>query len=89
MHPVSSFKYDRLRRTSCSKYSVNLYCGTRHRIARLPSDGQANIYVTCQTNDDVPYIIVRYAGENRLVIGTDHGHTDPSSAVTALNLASK
>jgi predicted TIM-barrel fold metal-dependent hydrolase len=43
-----------------------------------------NIFVTCQTNDDIPYI-VRYAGENRLVIGTDYGHTDPSSAVTALN----
>lgn len=43
-----------------------------------------NIFVTCQNNDDVPYII-RYAGEDRLVIGTDYGHTDPSSAVTALN----
>jgi uncharacterized protein len=43
-----------------------------------------NIFVTCQTNDDVPYVI-QYAGENRLVIGTDYGHTDPSSAVTALN----
>lgn len=43
-----------------------------------------NIFVTCQVNDDVPYI-VSCAGENRLVIGTDYGHTDPSSAVTALN----
>ena len=43
-----------------------------------------NIFVTCQTNDDVPYI-VRHCGEDRLVIGTDYGHTDPSSAVTALN----
>jgi predicted TIM-barrel fold metal-dependent hydrolase len=43
-----------------------------------------NIFVTCQTNDDVPYI-VRCCGEDRLVIGTDYGHTDPSSAVTALN----
>ncbi len=42
-----------------------------------------NIFVTCQTNDDVPYI-VRSCGEDRLVIGTDYGHTDPSSAVTAL-----
>ena len=42
-----------------------------------------NVYVTCQTNDDVPYI-VKYAGELRLVIGTDYGHTDPSSAVSAL-----
>ena len=45
---------------------------------------QYNIFVTCQTNDDVPYI-VRCCGEDRLVIGTDYGHTDPSSAVTALN----
>ena len=44
---------------------------------------QYNIFVTCQTNDDISYVI-RYAGENRLVIGTDYGHTDPSSAVTAL-----
>ena len=43
-----------------------------------------NIFVTCQVNDDVPYI-VSCAGEDRLVIGTDYGHTDPSSAVTALN----
>jgi predicted TIM-barrel fold metal-dependent hydrolase len=43
-----------------------------------------NIFVTCQTNDDVPYI-VGCCGEDRLVIGTDYGHTDPSSAVTALN----
>jgi predicted TIM-barrel fold metal-dependent hydrolase len=43
-----------------------------------------NIFVTCQTNDDVPYI-VRHCGEDRLVIGTDYGHTAPSSAVTALN----
>jgi predicted TIM-barrel fold metal-dependent hydrolase len=41
------------------------------------------VYVTCQTNNDVPYI-VKYAGELRLVIGTDYGHTDPSSAVSAL-----
>jgi predicted TIM-barrel fold metal-dependent hydrolase len=32
----------------------------------------------------VPYV-VSCCGEDRLVIGTDYGHTDPSSAVTALN----
>jgi len=46
--------------------------------------GEYQIYVTCQTNDDVPYV-VSCCGEDRLVIGTDYGHTDPSSAVTALN----
>lgn len=29
--------------------------------------------------------VYRTCGEDRLVIGTDYGHTDPSSAVTALN----
>jgi uncharacterized protein len=41
------------------------------------------VYVTCQINDDVPYII-GYAGERRLVIGTDYGHTDSSAALNAL-----
>jgi len=41
------------------------------------------VYVTCQINDDVPYII-GYAGEHRLVIGTDYGHTDSSAALNAL-----
>jgi predicted TIM-barrel fold metal-dependent hydrolase len=43
-----------------------------------------NIFVTCEINDDVLYV-VSCCGEDRLVIGTDYGHTDPSSAVTALN----
>ena len=60
----------------------------RYRVANrfFPDDlfEAYNIFVTCQVNDDVPYV-VQCAGENRLVIGTDYGHTDPSSAVTALN----
>jgi len=38
------------------------------------------IFVTCQINDDVPYI-VSCCGEDRLVIGANYGQTDPSSAV--------
>jgi predicted TIM-barrel fold metal-dependent hydrolase len=41
------------------------------------------IYVACQTNDDLPYIIT-YVGEDNLVIGTDYGHTDSSSELQAL-----
>ena len=41
------------------------------------------VYVTCQINDDVPYII-GYAGAHRLVIGTDYGHTDTSAVLNAL-----
>lgn len=43
----------------------------------------ANVYVTTQTNDDIPYI-VGVIGEDNLVIGTDYGHTDTSSEVNAI-----
>jgi aminocarboxymuconate-semialdehyde decarboxylase len=43
------------------------------------------IYVTCQTDDDLPYIL-DYAGEDCLVIGTDYGHFDPSSEVDAISI---
>jgi predicted TIM-barrel fold metal-dependent hydrolase len=63
-------------------------CAIRYRVQgrQFPDNvfDEYKIYVTCQTNDDVPYI-VNCCGEDRLVIGTDYGHTDPSSAVTALN----
>lgn len=41
------------------------------------------MYVTCENSDDIPYI-VREAGEDCLVIGTDYGHTDISSDVDAI-----
>jgi len=44
-----------------------------------------NIYVTTETNDDFDFIL-RYAGEDNLVIGTDYGHTDASSEVDALDI---
>ncbi len=59
----------------------------RYRVAgrELPKDvfGEYNIFITCQTNDDVPYIL-RYSGDHSLVIGTDYGHTDPSSETNAI-----
>jgi len=41
------------------------------------------IYVACQTNDDLPYII-QCVGEDNLVIGSDYGHSDTSSELEAL-----
>ncbi len=40
-----------------------------------------NIYVTTETNDDFEYVL-RYAGEDNVVIGTDYGHTDASAKGT-------
>jgi predicted TIM-barrel fold metal-dependent hydrolase len=41
------------------------------------------IWVACQTNDDLPQV-VRYAGDDHLVIGTDYGHSDSSTEIRAL-----
>ncbi len=43
------------------------------------------IYVTCQNDDDIDWVL-RYAGEHNLVIGTDYGHFDPSTEIDAINL---
>ena len=43
------------------------------------------LFVTLENSDDIPYI-VREAGEDNLVIGTDYGHTDTSSDVDAIKI---
>jgi uncharacterized protein len=43
------------------------------------------VYVTCQTNDDLPFVL-KHAGENSIVIGTDYGHIDPSSELDAITV---
>jgi predicted TIM-barrel fold metal-dependent hydrolase len=41
------------------------------------------LYVACQTDDDLPYVL-KYAGEDNLVIGSDYGHADTASEIAAL-----
>ena len=41
------------------------------------------IWVACETNDDIPYVL-KYSGEDNLVIGTDYGHADQSTEIEAL-----
>ncbi|HEX5607320.1 MAG TPA: hypothetical protein VFY96_12435, partial [Candidatus Binatia bacterium] len=41
------------------------------------------IWVTCQTDDDLPYVL-KYAGDDKLIIGADYGHNDTSSEILAL-----
>lgn len=42
-----------------------------------------NVFVTCQVDDDIPYVL-GCVGEGVLLIGTDFGHTDASSEYDAL-----
>jgi predicted TIM-barrel fold metal-dependent hydrolase len=41
-----------------------------------------NLFVACQIDDDIPYL-VKYAGEDNLVMGTDYGHIDIGSDLEA------
>ena len=43
------------------------------------------IYVACQTNDDLPYIL-KYGTEDSLMIGTDYSHADQSAEIGALDV---
>jgi len=43
----------------------------------------SRMYVTCQTNDDLPYIFAN-ASEDNFMIGSDYGHSDTSSELEAL-----
>jgi predicted TIM-barrel fold metal-dependent hydrolase len=42
-----------------------------------------NMFVACQINEDLPAIL-KVAGEDNLVIGTDYGHSDNSTQIEAL-----
>ncbi|MGH7775187.1 MAG: amidohydrolase family protein [Candidatus Binatia bacterium] len=51
----------------------------------LPKDllRESRLYVACQTDDDLPYVL-QYAGEDSLVIGSDYGHADTATEIEAL-----
>ena len=42
-----------------------------------------NIYVACQVTDDLDWVL-KYSGEDTLLVGTDYGHADTSAEIEAL-----
>jgi uncharacterized protein len=44
---------------------------------------RSGFYVTVQTDDDLDYVL-RYAGEDTLMIGSDYGHSDNAAELEAL-----
>ena len=46
---------------------------------------EMGIFITCENSDDLSYVL-QYGAEDSLVIGTDYGHTDPSTDVNAIAL---
>jgi predicted TIM-barrel fold metal-dependent hydrolase len=54
-----------------------------HEIDRANVLREHRFVVACQTDDDLEYVL-RYAGEDGLMMGTDYGHADTSSELEAL-----
>jgi predicted TIM-barrel fold metal-dependent hydrolase len=55
------------------------------RDKKLDSDllRKNRIYVACQTDDDLPYVL-ECTGEDNIVMGTDYGHADTSAEIEVL-----
>ncbi len=53
--------------------------------SRLPDNlmEQYRLFVTCQVGDDVPYLL-KHTGPGGMMIGTDYGHADSSTELSAL-----
>jgi predicted TIM-barrel fold metal-dependent hydrolase len=62
----------------------------KRRGKRMPANPLKanNMYVACQVTDDLPGIL-RVAGEDNLVVGTDYGHHDTSTEIEALRMLKK
>ena len=68
-------------------YAIHDFARRFERAGKKVDKGEVlrknRIYVACQTDDDLPYVL-KYTGEDHLVIGTDYGHNDTSSEILAL-----
>jgi predicted TIM-barrel fold metal-dependent hydrolase len=65
-----------------------LHESRRRGLGRLPLGEmlrEQRVWVTCENEDDIAYVVA-CAGEDNLLIGTDYGHTDPSSNIQALSM---
>jgi predicted TIM-barrel fold metal-dependent hydrolase len=68
--------YDVRRRVKSNRDRVSVLSGPRHMLAsNLFRDNR--VYVTCQVDEDLPYIL-QYVGEDNLIVGSDYTHRDPS-----------
>jgi predicted TIM-barrel fold metal-dependent hydrolase len=46
---------------------------------------RSRLYVACQTQDDLPYIL-QFGMEDNLLVGTDYTHADQSAELLALDI---
>ena len=66
-------------------HSLGRARGEHTRKSRIPYDlfRENRLYVACQLDDDLPYVL-KYAGEDNIILGTDYGHSDNTTELEAL-----
>lgn len=73
---VSFVDYDVRRRVKTNRNRVSVLSGPQTMLAsNVFRDNR--IYITCQVDEDLPYIL-KYVGEDNLIVGSDYTHRDPS-----------
>jgi len=84
---VSFVDYDVRRRVKSNRDRVSVLSGPRTMLTgNLFRDNR--IYVTCQVDEDLPYIL-KYVGEDNLIVGSDYTHRDPSMELEFRGLLQK
>jgi predicted TIM-barrel fold metal-dependent hydrolase len=68
--------YDVRRRVKSNRGRVSVLSGPQTILGNNLFK-ENRIYVTCQVDEDLPYIL-RYVGEDNLIVGSDYTHRDPS-----------
>ena len=68
--------YDVRRRVKSNRDRVSVLSGPQTMLGSNVFR-ENRIYITCQVDEDLPYIL-KYVGEENLIIGSDYTHRDPS-----------
>ncbi|HEU4341404.1 MAG TPA: amidohydrolase family protein [Candidatus Binatia bacterium] len=81
---VAFVDYDVRRRVKTNANRVSVLSGPRTMLANSVFKDN-RIYITCQVDEDLPYIL-NYVGEDNLIVGSDYTHRDPSMEMEFRNL---
>jgi predicted TIM-barrel fold metal-dependent hydrolase len=73
---VSFVDYDLRRRVQSRANRVSILGGPNTILASNLFKNN-RVYITCQVDEDLPYIL-KYVGEDNLIVGSDYTHRDPS-----------
>jgi predicted TIM-barrel fold metal-dependent hydrolase len=84
---ASFIDYD-LRRRAQSRAGRVSVLGGPQTVIKNNLFQENRIYITCQVDEDLPYIL-KFVGEDNLIVGSDYTHRDPSMEIEFRSLLQK